>query len=66
LRGASSSIYFRGDGSVSAAHGTAMGASQTVCCLVLHDEHIARSFAVAKWTYCALFTVVTVITWVLR
>ncbi|KIZ04409.1 Serine incorporator 3 [Monoraphidium neglectum] len=43
-----------------------MGASQTVCCLVLRDEHIARSFAVAKWTYCALFTVVTVITWVLR
>lgn len=40
--------------------------ANAVCCMNFRDPNVGRSFAVAKWVYCALFTVVTVVTWVLR
>ncbi|KAI8466033.1 MAG: serine incorporator/TMS membrane protein [Monoraphidium minutum] len=43
-----------------------MGAGQVVCCLVLRDEQLSKSYTIAKWAYCALFTLVSIITWVLR
>lgn len=43
-----------------------MGAGNIVCCLKFRDENVAKSYAIAKWTYCALFTVITVVAWVLR
>lgn len=42
------------------------GATNVVCCFVLRDENIARSYAIAKWSYCTLFTLITIVTWVLR
>lgn len=43
-----------------------MGAGNVVCCLKFRDENVAKSYAIAKWTYCALFTIITIVTWVLR
>ena len=38
---------------------------KAVCCFVIHED-VSRSFTISKWLYCALFTIVTVITWVLK
>jgi hypothetical protein len=43
-----------------------MGGASVVCCFQLTDPAIGRSYAVSKWAYCILFTIVTVVTWVLR
>jgi hypothetical protein len=43
-----------------------MGAGAAVCCCALRDPHVGRSYAIAKWAYCGLFTVITIVTWVLR
>jgi hypothetical protein len=43
-----------------------MGALAVVCGVVFRDEHLALSYKLAKWAYCLLFTIVSIITWVLR
>jgi len=43
-----------------------MGGASVVCCFVLKDAKISRSYSIAKWSYCALFTLITIVTWVLR
>lgn len=43
-----------------------MGTCNAVCCLVVQDANISRSYTIAKWVYCFLFTVLSVVTWVLR
>lgn len=41
-----------------------MGAN-VVCCMVVRDKNVAHSYAVAKWGYCALFALVSIVAWVL-
>lgn len=42
-----------------------MGTLATLCCLSIGGD-IRRELSVAKWVYCILFTIVTVVTWLLR
>lgn len=41
-------------------------ALNSFCCFSLAPENLRRELAVAKWVYCGLFTLVTVVTWLLH